>query len=284
MATANWPDLIVASLGGGLTLKLLEIAYQELGKGRDRKSKSVAFLNEHIDPVLKTADELVGKIRSLAERDFKPLKAEANAFRDSEVAVVAYLFATFWARIEVLRRKSLYVELSRSKKGEQLLKFFDCLESQRVRVVGRARQRALGELLCEPGSEGDALTYVKFVSLYTTDDDVKAWFSPLVQVLSESHAPPVKQKLLLYGAVVHALIDTLDADHAVSRDRPAPSNKMTAKTRRSLRHRVFGVYLPFVKSPEKYSGSIKTIGPRALPSQGGSAVGPMLDVGRDKRA
>ena len=66
-----------------------------------------------------------------------------------------------------------------------------------------------------------------------------------------------RQQLLQYGVVVHAMIDTLDSNHSVTRDRPAIPNKLSKQTWRDLRYRVFGIYLTFVAGPEKYIGRPK---------------------------
>ena len=45
--------------------------YQEVRRGSERRRTARRFVDEHLDPVLKAADELVGKLRSLAMADFK---------------------------------------------------------------------------------------------------------------------------------------------------------------------------------------------------------------------
>ena len=66
-----------------------------------------------------------------------------------------------------------------------------------------------------------------------------------------------RQRVLLYGTVVHAMIDMLDAKHDVTRDRPSYPNKLSRKSWRDLRYRVFGQYLKQVPHKEKYLGPPK---------------------------
>jgi hypothetical protein len=63
-----------------------------------------------------------------------------------------------------------------------------------------------------------------------------------------------RQKLLQYGLVLHALIDTLDGQHVVTRNRPGLPGKLSRQTWRDLNYRVFRVYLPFVTDRRKYLG------------------------------
>ena len=71
MADIGWIDLLIAAIGGGVIVKLLDIAYQELRRHFDRSQSAKQFVNENLDPVLKAADELVGKLCSLAKDDFR---------------------------------------------------------------------------------------------------------------------------------------------------------------------------------------------------------------------
>jgi hypothetical protein len=74
MADTGWLQIIGAALGGGfvggITLKILDIGYQEFQRRRTERVTASKFVDEHLDPLLKSADELNGKLRSLAESDF----------------------------------------------------------------------------------------------------------------------------------------------------------------------------------------------------------------------
>lgn len=259
MPLSTWLDLFAAAVGGGFTVKVLDIGYQEFQRRSERKRKAQSFVDEHLDPLLKAADEVVGKIRSLAQRDFQSLRSldgrvPAEDLGPGDLANLAYLVARFWARVEILRLESLYIALSKDRRGARLRSFLGCLESQRVRIVDRAQQRAIGEVMLDRtggGSVGCA-SYVDFVGRYRTDGEFRRWIEPLVTVLARTRHTAERQRLLLYGVVLHALTDSLDPKHEVSRDRPSYANKLTRRTRRALRFRVFGLYLKFVKCSEKY--------------------------------
>ena len=239
----------------------MEIETSVWKKTSDRSRSAKRFVDEHLAPLLKAADELVGKLRSLAERDFRPLRdiePSAKALESSDFSNLLFLFGRFWARIEIIRQEGLSVAMSQDERGKQLQDFLACLESRRVRIVDRISQRAVGEIMVE-GQDGnlDTIAFIKFVKAFETDAETRRWGSPLVRVISRTRHTFERQRLLQYGAVVHALIDTLDPKHLVTRSRPSYPNKLTRRSWRALKYRVFGLYLPFVPRPEKYLGPPK---------------------------
>ena len=257
----DWLRLLVAALGGGLTVKALDIAYQEFRHRSDRTRSAEQFVDRHFDPLLKSADELVGKLRSLAESDFRTVHgfdASTTILESHEFSSILYLFGRFWSRIEILREEGLSVAMGQIEKGKQLQSFLNCLESRRVRIVDRISQRAVGEAMI--AAEAGVLAtvpFIGFVKRFETNEETRRWLFPLLHVLSRTRHTSDRQRILQYGAVVHALIDTLDPDHLVTRSRPSYANKLTKRTWRDLKYRVFGTYLPFVPNPEKYFGSQK---------------------------
>ena len=259
----GWVQLISAALGGGATVKALDIAYQEFRQRSERSRSARKFLDDHLDPVLKAADELVGKLRSLAESDFKSLHdvRQGSGIQDrisANTKAVAFLFAILWARIEILNRQALSIALSESRQGKSLQSFLDCLESKRIRIVDRILQRAIGELMIKDAN-GILSTnqFITFAKSYAVDAEVRGWLKPLLLVLSRTSHTYERQKVLQYGVVVHAFIDTLDPKHLVTRERPSFPNKLSRRSWRDLNYRVFGRYLPFVSETSKYIGPPK---------------------------
>lgn len=271
MAVATWSDLFVAALGGGLTVKAADIVYLEVRRWWDSSRDAAEFVDSHLDPLLKSADELVGKLRSLAESDFKAIARIDRPdvpLAGSEFSSLVFLFARFWARVEVFRQEGLSVSTSKDKRGKRLNAFLDCLESRRVRVADRITQRAVGEAMII--ENGVTLGFTKFVEAYEKDEGIRRWIEPLVGVLSRTRHTTERQRILQYGVVVHAMIDTLDPSHLVTRSRPSYPNKLTKKSWRALRYRVFGQYLPFASSakylirPRIEKGDRRTLNPGGL--------------------
>lgn len=252
----SWLQLFGAALGGGVTVKAIDIIYQEVRRRLDTTQTARKFLDEHLDPLLKAADEVVGKLHSLALNDFRTLSGRnlsLDPIVDNDFGSLLYLFSRFWARIEILKQEGLSVAISKDPRGARLQGFFACLESRKVRVVDRISQRAIGELLIKPAPDYlRNLGYVEFVRALETNEDTRRWVMPLATALGKTANTTDRQLLLQYGVVVHAMIDTLDPTHIVTSKRPSYPVKLTDKTRKDLRYRVFGVYLRFVTNTEKY--------------------------------
>jgi hypothetical protein len=258
MPDAGFLQLLGVALGSGLTVKLLDIGHQQLLRRSERSRSAKQIVDQHLDPLLKAADEVVGKLRSMAERDFGSLRSRqvpesTDEGFSGDLSNLSYLIARFWAQVEILKLESLNASLSRDRRGAQLGKMLDCLESQRVRILDRAAQRAIGEAMIFPNRRPlECIPYIGFVEKYRGDPEFRGWVAPLVKVLRRVQHTEERQRLLQYGVVLHALIDTLDGKHRVTKDRPSYTNKLTRRSRRSLRYRVFGVYLNFVRRSEKY--------------------------------
>ncbi|MCT9000711.1 hypothetical protein [Chelativorans intermedius] len=264
MVDAGWGQLFVAALGGGSTVKILDIAYQEWRKRREKSDSAEQFVDRHLDPLLKAADELVGKLRSLAEDDFKAIHSvtpDDSRLENHDFASLLYLFGCFWAQVEVIRQEGMSVAMAKDERGLRLQKFFDCLEGRRVRILPRVLQRAVGETF---RTEKGAKTFVEFVAAFEETEGFRRWIMPLATFLSRTEHTTERQQLLQYGVVVHAMIDLLDPTHSITRERPSMPNKLTTKSWRALNYRVFGVYLTFVKDRQKYIGP-----PRRRPERKG---------------
>jgi hypothetical protein len=255
MADQGWLALFVAALGGGFTVKALEIGHQEFRTWKTRRSEDTKTIDVSLEPLLRAADELVGKLRSLAEQDFIPIRdADTSGLDDMGFASLVYLFVQFWSEVETVRFRGLSVAVAKSERGKQTQAFLTCLESRRVRLIDRISQRALGEAVL---SNGRTMNFVEFMKSYDSDPYVKRWLKPLIEVLSTTQDRGKRQKILQYGTVIHAFIDTLDKKHIVTKDRPATPNKLNANSWKDLNYRVFGVYLTFVKDRPKYIGPPK---------------------------
>jgi hypothetical protein len=253
-----WSELFAAALSAAVLVKVLDILYQEFQQRRTSKQIAREFVDANLDPLLKAADELTGKLRALAESDFKSIhhiELNEHVLENRDFASLMYLFGRFWARAEFIRQEGMSVAMGRDTRGAQLQHFFDCLESRRVRIIDRILQRAIGECFLK-GKE--SITFVEFVADFSRiDSPIRRWAMPLAVFLARMAHTSQRQMLLQHGAVIHALIDTLDPKHLVTRDRPGWPNKLTERSWGDLNYRVFGRYLSFVKDREKYIGPPK---------------------------
>ncbi|WP_296596617.1 hypothetical protein [Phenylobacterium sp.] len=256
--------MILAAVGGGAVVKVLDIFYVEARRRDDKTAAATSFVDEHLDPLLKAADELVGKLLSLGKEDFVSFsRLPRNPLQDPDFASTTFLVARFWAQIEILRQQALYVSISQDERGRRLQIFLDTLEARQVRLIDRISQRAAGETLIVDDSPS-TLRYVAFMrAAADPEGDVGRWLEPLTSLLRRANGTASRQQLLQYAIVLHAMIDTLDPEHSVTRDRPGMvDGKLTKRTWQHLRYRVFKVYLTFVEAPEKYIGRPRRPGGR----------------------
>lgn len=272
MAEVSWWQMIGAALGGGFTVKVLDIIYQEIRKRVDKSDAAEKFVDQHLDPLLKASDELVGKLRSLADEDFKTIKdvtADDQSLQSHDFGGLLFLFARFYAQVEIIRREGMSVAMSQDDRGLKLQKIFDCLESRRVRILARINQRAIGEATL---TEKGPMTYVQFVAAFEAGDPIKRWIMPLATFLARMEHTKERQTLLQYATVLHAMIDTLDPKRTVTRNRPSIEHKLTAETWKDLNYRVFGVYLKFVDDRRKYIGPPKKAARKVAKLEGGGGA------------
>lgn len=266
MADFEWFKMVTVALGSGLTVKLLDIWYQEVRRRSDRSQSAQHFVDEHLDPLLKSADELVGKLRSLADEDFKSLydvNPLSERIEDHGFSSLLFLLAKLWANIEIFRIEGLSVTIAKDDRGRRLQSFLDCIESRRIRIVDRMSQRAVGELMLSRHNGAlETIPFIEFVRLIESKPELNRWVAPVTHILSRTRHTSERQRLLQYGSVIHAMIDTLDPEHQVTRKRPSYPNKLSKDTRRDLKYRVFGEYLKFVSDTGKYLGPPKRGGPK----------------------
>ncbi|MFM9978686.1 MAG: hypothetical protein ACKVOP_11660 [Sphingomonadaceae bacterium] len=254
MTEGSWLALLAAALGGGATVKLIEIIYDQFGRWRDRREGDAKVVDRNLEPLLRATDELVGKLRSLGEQDFLPLREQTHDGLDDEgFASVVYLFVQFWSEVEIVRQRGLSSDVARSKRGRQTQAFFRCLESRKLRLIDRISQRAIGESAL---LDGRTMNFVEYVRHFENDAYAKRWAKPLIAILSKTWDTDARQLILQYLVVLHAMIDTLDPRHLVTRDRPGIPNKLSAKSWKDLNYRVFKLYLPSLET-QKYLGPPK---------------------------
>lgn len=254
----EWSTLLTAAFSGGVAVKLLDYGVEWIKSRHQSKKTAEDVVNAHLDPLLKAADEIVGKTCSLAERDFTPLIHQEGAITSQDINPdlmgLMYLYAKLWSRIEILERDALGVSIANDERGVQLKNFLACLGSQRIRLVDRVHQKAIGEITTTALNNGTLRTIgvVEFTDRVLNDETAKSWIAPLYALLSSVHIKARRQRLLVYGVVIHALIDELDPAYHTTHPRPTYPHKLSRESKRGIRYRVFKVYLKRNRGFERY--------------------------------
>jgi len=90
-----WLELVTAAFSGGIVVKLLDYAYAEYLRRSETSATAKEVVNRHLDPILKAADELVGKLRSLAEEDFKEFRTHKTT-APPPIFIPAWMLLVFY--------------------------------------------------------------------------------------------------------------------------------------------------------------------------------------------
>jgi hypothetical protein len=102
----------------------------------------------------------------------------------------------------------------------------------------------------------------EFTARYKSDEQFRTWFSPLALLLeSTMRDRKSRQRVMKYGVVLLALIDTLDPKHILSAHRDPWPNKLSNSVRKELLYGTFREHLPFVENPSTYFQPTKKGGP-----------------------
>lgn len=257
--TETWLPVFIAALSGGIVAKLIDYPVDWIKYYFGQRKSAKSLVDAHLDPLLKAADAIVGKTTSLADRDFA-LDAEqhestSSASLNQDLIGLAYLYARFWGRINILAEESLGVSLASDKRGAKLQKFIACLGSPQIRLVNRTHQNAIGELTTEPSFDGRQRTIglVEFGKKISEDSSAVAWCNPLLALLGKTNIKAARQQLLLYGVVAHVLVDTLDPKHQSTHSRSSYVNKLSKSAKQQIEHLVFGVYLKGTGARNQYT-------------------------------
>ena len=251
-----WWSLVTAAFSGGLAIKLLEYPISWIKYQFKERKDAKSLVDKHLDPLLKTADAICGKTISLAQRDF----SSPSGTIDAELIGLTYLYAAFWSRLVILDRESLGVSLNDDKRGKKLVAFRSCLESQRIRLVDKTHQIAIGEIATEMGAVPlRTRTIVDFTRIVGEDPHLSFWLAPLKAELQNINIKKMRQRILVYGVVLHAMIDTLDEKHASTHVRTPQPNKLSVASTRTIKHLVFARYLKGIGAVNRYTGQKKRV-------------------------
>jgi len=245
---------IISIISGGILLEIIKLLYPDFKKIFSGRINAKNVFNKHSDSILKSADELFGKIYSLAREDFQTFTKYNQETDEMNKIYIMYLFASFWASLGILKKESSYIHLARIKKGKRLLNFVTSYEAKKNRILERSYQRAIGESVILQNSSGfKVMSLYDFTIAYNdTESNIRMITNPLEISLFQTKEKEHRQKFLLFGIIIQALIDFLDKEHSITRDRKVYSNKLSMKTKEMLNLRIFNHYLPFVKNANKY--------------------------------
>ncbi|MFJ5268268.1 hypothetical protein [Streptomyces sp. NPDC088358] len=178
------------------------------------------------DPLLLAAFELQSRIYNIARSrfGFLTLYYKEGTPREREYALhnTLYVFAQYFAWVEILRRQIHFLDLGKQeynrKVMESLHEVSDQFSSDTNRGTGfrlfRGEQRALGELMISSdGGEPNCIGYVDFCNRLDAEQDFSAWFTSLEESIQHiGNEYYSESRLISVQHVLVGLIGLLDPD------------------------------------------------------------------------
>ena len=255
----NTLTTILALLTGGGIWEGFKFIYPDLKRPIERRNSARKTFYKNLDPILKSASELYGKLESLSKEDFATFINVHNSNStnpEHNKKYIYYLFSQFWAQLEFLRLESQYVDIGSIDEGRDLISFIDTFESRKFRVLDRSIQRIIGEcLISTEGQKFRVLTLKEFlIHLDDPNSVLTMWIKELEMVLDNTKDNTIRQKVLIFGVIIAALIDRYDPDNKMVRKRKIYLNKLSKKSKKEIRFQLTRHYLPFLKKKEIYFG------------------------------
>lgn len=248
---------MVTLVSGSAVWEGIKFFYPNISREIKAYKEAHKNLYESIDPILKAADELYGKLISVANEDFSTFtnRGKSNS-KDIDLnrKYIYYLFAQFLAQLEYIRMKSQYSSISKIKKGRELLKFIETYESRTFRLVDRSIQRMIGEslILNSTGSYKVMSLSQFYVNIHDASCKSNIWIKKIEDKLLATNDKDVRQSVLIFGVIVAALINHFDPQSRIVRSRKIYKNKLSQNSKIKIKKILLGSYLPFVKNREMY--------------------------------
>lgn len=253
----NTPQLIFATISGAMIWEGFKFFYPDIKQYfKSRNAAKKVFYN-NLDPILKASSELYGKIESLAKEDFATfvnLKKSNSTNPIHNQKYILYLFAQFWAQLEYLRLQSQYIDLSKIKEGNQLLRFIETIESKRHRILDRSMQRIIGECLISNNDQKFRIMTLKdfLETIENENNTLSKWIGELEKKLLNVNYKEQRQVILRFGVIVAVFIDHFDPKHKTVRRREIYKHRLSPRSKELLNKYLFGHYLKFIKNKDQY--------------------------------
>lgn len=249
---------ILSLITGGILWEGLKFVYPDIKNYFIKRHQAKKIIFNNLDSIIKAADELYGKLESLTKEDFSSFKKKVkNSSNSSDPEhnkkYVLYLFAQFWASLENIRLQSNYTSIARIKKGEELLRFIDTIESRKFRILDRSKQRIIGEgMIINANDKFKIIPLYSFLEKIDSDKNFSMWINELELYISSLRSNSDRQRILIFGIVVAALLNHFDPNHKISRRRSIYSHRIKQESSKLIKHVLLEHYLKFIKNKKSY--------------------------------
>ena len=110
---------IITLISGSAIWEGFKYFYPDVKRYFNSRVEAKKVLYQNLDPLIKSASELYGKLLSLAKEDFGTYRNQTQSNSsdpEHNKKYILYLFSQFFAQIEFIRLQSQYVTLAKIKK------------------------------------------------------------------------------------------------------------------------------------------------------------------------
>ena len=249
---------IISLFSGAIIWESVKLFYPDIKQYFDKTKEAKKILYQNMDLAIKSADEVFGKLESLAREDFSTFINKSNSTSESpehNQIYVCYLLAQFWAALENIRIQSSYTSIARLKKGKELIRFIETIESRKFRLLDRSKQRIIGEgMIINSGAKFQIMPLYLFFDKVNSDITFNSWIDELKTQFLSTKKTETRQKILIHGVITAMFLDHFDNDQNIARRRDIYLNKLRPESIKLIKNTLLKHYLPFVKNEKRYIG------------------------------
>ena len=111
--------------------KITEIFHTEWRRRSDLRRDTRTLVDVSFDPVLKAADECIGKLLYLAKDDFRSIRhvsISLTRLHNDDFNSLLFILVKFWATIDIFRHENLSMTIDNDSRRDHFQRFVRCLE------------------------------------------------------------------------------------------------------------------------------------------------------------
>ncbi|WP_428232405.1 hypothetical protein [Flavobacterium sp.] len=247
---------LITLISGGACWQGVKFIYPDIKNYFEKRRKAKQILYASMDLAIKSSDELFGKLESLSREDFASFINKDNSISDSpehNQIYVYYLIGQFWATLENIRIQSNYTSIARLKKGRELIRFIETIESRKFRLLDRSKQRIIGEaMIINSGDKFQVMPLYFFFEKIKSDETFRNWIREIDIQFQLSKKTNIRQRILVYGVIVAMFLDHFDSENKISRRRDIYLIKLRPESIQLIKNILLKHYLSFIKNPKRY--------------------------------
>ena len=215
---------VVISVYGQTRIAQLTDRLTQQREAASREAQTVALMSKYRDPLLRSAIDLQSRLYNIHQNQF--LARFYDQSPDAHTYALCntlYVIAEYLGWVEILRREVQFLDLGDLEMNRRLTELlaninhvFGYYKWGRILQIFNGEQRAIGEIMTIPRTNGDAIGYdcigyATFVKKMN-DPEFAAWFAKLsTDIDAMANAPKITgERIVLIHSRLIDLIDFLD--------------------------------------------------------------------------